>query len=206
MSHHGRAPKMNGVSPLQYRSVRQAPTITSALRRGRAESSRPAPPPERQRAQWRACTCCATADCALEAAASTSYHGRARRRKQASRRCGGLLLCKDRPRPERHGARARQARVLRLLPRDSERSDAPACAARPPAERWRPQLARLSGEKGAHADAVAFFGARTDYDQSDTARERGKFACRASTLRGSERSGALARATRPPIVQSRGCS
>ena len=55
-----------------------------------AASLRDAPPPERQRAQCRARLFHSEAGWFLEAAAGMSHHGRARRRRVASRRCSAL--------------------------------------------------------------------------------------------------------------------
>ena len=74
-SHHGLVTKERGVPPVQGPFAVPEPVTTSATRRARAESSRAAPPPERQPAQWRANTCHTKAGCGLEAAADTSHHG-----------------------------------------------------------------------------------------------------------------------------------
>ena len=63
------------------------------------------------------------------------------RRREVSRRYSAIMQCMDQSRPAQHGAHARQARVLCLLPRDSQRSDARARATRKLAVHWRPQLA-----------------------------------------------------------------
>ena len=60
---------------------------------------------------------------------STAFH----RRRAASRSCSALSQGVERPQPARRGARARQARVLRLLPRESQRSGAQARYTRKPA-------------------------------------------------------------------------
>ena len=64
------------------------------------------------------------------------------RRREAFRRCSALSRCLSRPQPARHGVRARKARVLRLLPRDSQRSGARARATQKLGWRRRLQLAR----------------------------------------------------------------
>ena len=58
----------------------------------------------------------------------------ARRRREACRLCSALACCMKRPQSPRHGTCAQQDRVLRLLPIDSERSGAPACATQRPAD------------------------------------------------------------------------
>ena len=68
---------------------------------------------------------------ALEAAAGTSHHGRAPKGRGLSP--SQRSLAGREPQPARHRAHAKQARVLRLLPRDSERRRA--CAARA-TRRW----------------------------------------------------------------------
>ena len=62
---------------MQYSIIGYEPTITSAARRARAASARDAPPPERERAQWRSRVCAhAQAGCSLlGGAADTSEHG-----------------------------------------------------------------------------------------------------------------------------------
>ena len=77
MPYHGRAPKERGLSPVQCPGLVNGPTTTSAARRTRAESSRTALPPERQRAQWRARACHAKAGWFLKAVAGMLHHGRA---------------------------------------------------------------------------------------------------------------------------------
>jgi len=69
----------------------------------------------------------------FEAAGSTSHPGRAPKERVPSRRCGIFLRDTSRSQPARHRTRVKQARVLRLLPRDSERRRT--CAARA-TRRW----------------------------------------------------------------------
>ena len=52
-SEHGLAPKERGSLLVQWSFLGYGPTTTSAARRARAASVRAAPPPERERAQWR---------------------------------------------------------------------------------------------------------------------------------------------------------
>ena len=53
-SHHGLAPKERGLSPVQWHCKVHGPITTNAARRARAAILNAAPPPKRQRAQWRA--------------------------------------------------------------------------------------------------------------------------------------------------------
>jgi len=75
--------------------------------------------------------------CAIQAALEWSLRSQlarrttgARRRREASRRRSAFLYRRSRPKPARHGARAQLARVLRLLPRDSEHSAPALCETR----------------------------------------------------------------------------
>ena len=88
----------------------------------------------------------------------------------------------DRPEPARYGARASQARVVRLLPRESERSGARACAPRKSrlcvgGRSW--QVAPRSCTEGDRpvAGAVPFHRIHADYNQRGTARANRKLLC-----------------------------
>ena len=102
----------------------------------------------------------------------------------------------------RHGARAQQARVLRLLPRGSERSGAVARASRKPASSWRLQLARCTTAARRKREASRRRGAFLRCMVWPDPARHGACAQQASTLRllsgGCERSGAVARATQKP--------
>ena len=98
---------------------RHEPTTTSAARRAREASSRAAPPPQRQRAQARLRCVTRGAGLVLEAAAGTSHHGRAPKERGLSPAQRLSKAWADHN--QRGTARAQQARVLRLLSRDSER-------------------------------------------------------------------------------------
>ena len=92
----------------------------------------------------------------------------------------------DRPLPVRHGARAPQARVLRLLVRESERSGACARVTRKPAAQsgdrsWHVvPRSRTEGER-LSAGAVSFHRAWFDHNPLGTVRARGNLACCASS-------------------------
>ena len=96
------------------------------------------------------------------------------------------LLGMGRPQSARYCARTQQARVLRLLPRDSERRRA--CAAR--YERSWLGVGRRSWHvapqspvkaKRPLANAVFFYGAYADHNQHGTAHVRSKLECCASS-------------------------
>ena len=127
-SQHGLAPKERGLSLVQWPFIGHEPTTTSAVRRARAASARAGPtPPQRAsavaqtRVRTRAFGLCGRPR--LERC-TTVLH----RRKEASRWCSALLYGMNRVQPARRGVRGPQARVLRLLPTESERSGAIACA------------------------------------------------------------------------------
>ena len=108
-----------------------------------------------------------------------------RRKKEASRRHSALLYDMERLLPAQHGARASQPRVLRLLPRDSDRNGAPA---RLPGESrlcvggrgW--HVAPRSYAEGERhlARVVPLYKVCTDHTQRGTAPARRKCACSAS--------------------------
>ena len=108
----------------------------------------------------------------------------ARRRRGASRRCNGLPYCMDRPHPSQHDARAQQPRVLRLLPRDSERSGALTRATRKPADYRRPSWhvapRPCAEEERPLAGAAPFCGSWTDQNQRRMGRARSSLVCCAS--------------------------
>ena len=99
----------------------------------------------------------------------------ARSKRGVSRRCGTFLRGTNRSLPMQHRARPKQARVLRLLPRDSEHRRA--CAARA-TRRWLEVLgsswhaALRSCAKGQKylAGIAPFSSVSTDQDQRSTAR------------------------------------
>ena len=104
------------------------------------------------------------------------------RREQASRWCIVFSSSADRPQSARYGARASQARVVRLLPRESERSGARACAPRKSrlcvgGRSW--QVAPRSCTEGDRpvAGAVPFHRIHADYNQRGTARANRKLLC-----------------------------
>ena len=108
------------------------------------------------------------------------------RREQASRWCIVFSSSADRPQSARYGARASQARVVRLLPRESERSGALACAPRKSrlcvgGRSW--QVAPSSCTEGDRpvAGAVPFHRIHADYNQRGTARVSRKLLCCASS-------------------------
>ena len=86
-----------------------------------------------------------------------------------------------RPQPSRRGARASQARVLRLLPADSERSGALACAAKAgcssEATAGTSEHGLASRKRGLSPGAVPFHRARPDRSQRSTVWARRKRAC-----------------------------
>ena len=121
------------------------------------------------------------------------------RRREASRRCSALSYGLGRPQPARYGARARQARVLRLLPRDSQCSGAPARATRRSrlcinGRSWHVAPRSCSEREKPPAGVLHLHGAWADHNQRGTARARGKLACCASSQ---ETVNAVARARMP---------
>ena len=108
------------------------------------------------------------------------------RREQASRWCIVFSSSADRPQSARYGARASQARVVRLLPRESERSGALACAPRKSwlcvgGHYW--QVAPRSCTEGESplAGTVPFHRVRANYHKRGAARARRKLAFCASS-------------------------
>ena len=108
----------------------------------------------------------------------------------------------ERPQPARRGAHARQARVLRLLPRESQRSGAQARYMRKPAHEvdamagtWEHGLAPKNGGLSLVQCPSIGHGATT---ASAARRARAASARAAPPPRESQRSGAQARYTRKP--------
>ena len=173
-SHHGRAPKREASRRRSVLSYEHEPTTTSAARRARAASSSAAPPPKRQRAPRRLRVRTRQPAWQLEAAAGASHHGAHAEGERPLDRRSALLTGIGRPQPARHGARAQQARVLRLLPRDSEQR-ATCCVTRgavlalEAAAGTSHHEARAEGERPL-AGAVLLFRARADHNQRGTAR------------------------------------
>ena len=129
-SQHGLVPKKRGFSPVRFFPIGYRPTTTSAIRRARVASSRAAPPPQNQLAQWRA---------RVHAEQNPGVCWRPRlarrstvlcRKKETSRLWRALLWSTDRLQSTRYDARVSKARVLRLLLKGSERSGALACTSR----------------------------------------------------------------------------
>ena len=126
----------------------------------------------------------------------------ARRRKEAFRRCGALPEHTKRPQPARHGARAKQARVVHLLPRDSDAVP----SSRVPREgqlilslggsSWHVAPRPHAEREGPLAGAVPLPSARTDRSQRGTVRAQQQTRMVHLLPRDSERSGAPTRATR----------
>ena len=83
-SHHGLAPKERGLSSVQWPCIGYEQTTTSAARRARVASTRAAPTPERQQAQWRARAFSTRNPAVLEAAGGTSHYGLAPNEKDVS--------------------------------------------------------------------------------------------------------------------------
>ena len=142
--HLGLAQNKTGFSLLQCPSIGHEPTTTSAARRARAANALATPPPERERAQWRNRVCAHTqAGCLLETAAGTWEHDLVPKR-EASRWCSGLPKDMGRLQPARRGARAPQALVMRLLPRDASAVAQSRVRTRASGLCWRPRLVRRS--------------------------------------------------------------
>ena len=125
-------PKGKGLPPVQcpFGSCRQ--TTTRAARRARMASLRVLPPPERQPEQWPLHPCHANAGSAMEVTARTSHHGLARKQRGLSP-VQHSSKSRKHVAAGRHGARARQARVLCHFPRHSQRSCARASVTHKPA-------------------------------------------------------------------------
>ena len=105
------------------------PTAASAARCGHVVSARAAPASHREFTQLRACV---RRESRL-VVGGRGWHVRStglHRGREASRQCSASTWGMYRPHPVRHGARASQARVLRLLPTDSQRSGKLAYATR----------------------------------------------------------------------------
>ena len=181
---------------MQRPCIWQRPTTTSAARRAREASSSPAPSPEKK----------------LEPARVRLAHARhpawrwrlklarrtkaTRRRREASRWGSVLVYGKGRQQPAWHDAREKQARVLRLLPRNSESRRA--CA-------WLMRGIRLGvGGGSLHvvprpravgerrlAGAASLYTTKADHNQRGTARARSKLECCAYS-RGTASAGARA--------------
>ena len=132
------------------------------------------------------------------------------RRREASRRCSALSYRIGQPQPAWHDAHARQARVFRHLPRDSQRSVA---LVRVPREcRLRvgghnSHVAPRSCTEGErpHAGAVSICSVQAGRNQRSTARTRGKPACFA-TSRETASTVALVRVPREPWLRVGGHS
>ena len=140
--------------------------------------------PKSERAQWRARARYAKVGCANRRPQLTRHITVLNRRRKASRWCSALLSCTERPQPALHDARVRQARVLRLLNRESQRSGASASATLKPAAqrggRSRHVAARPCAEGGRPlACALPFRRARSDPNQRGPARMREERACAA---------------------------
>ena len=119
-SHHERTPKERSLSPAQCPLSRHGQTTASAAQRAHAKSLSAAPPPQRQRVKVRlrrARHATLAWRCRPQLARRATG---ARRKKQASRRRGALPCGISRSQPAQHGARAQQARIMRLFSRDSE--------------------------------------------------------------------------------------
>ena len=127
-SSHGLTPAKRGLSMIHRPFVAYGATITHAARRARTANAHAVPPPERQRAKWHARASHPKYGCAKKrpqlARQTTVLH----QRREDSRRCSALPSRTERPKSSRHGARALQARMVRLLPKDSERNGTPARA------------------------------------------------------------------------------
>ena len=154
----GLATKERGVSPVQCPFTVPETVATSATWRARTTSSRAAPPPERQPAQWRVRTCHAKAGCALQAAADTSHHGLAT--KQRDFRRYGLLYSVKADHNQRGTARTRGKLACCAASEETgsvvERAHVPRKSC--------PQLARLTPRSGSEgerrsAGTVPFYGA-----------------------------------------------
>ena len=140
--------------------------------------------PESARAVACSCARRAKSGCVLEASANTPHGLAPKERGLSPVHC--LSSGADRPEPARYGARASQARVVRLLPRESERSGALACAPRKSrlcvgGRSW--QVAPSSCTEGDRpvAGAVPFHRIHADYNQRGTARVSRKLLCCASS-------------------------
>ena len=142
MSHRGLAPKKRGLPPMLCPFVGYGPATANVACLARAASSRAAPPPKRQRAQW--CARRLPRESRLrkvEVAAGTSHHSLAPKgRGLPPAQCTDMGY-ESIAASATWRARAASSRA-RVLPRDRQRSGARARATRKPAVRWRPQTAR----------------------------------------------------------------
>ena len=141
-SQHRLAPMESGLSTVQWPFALYDATTTSAARRARFASARAAPPPHRQRAQWRSRARHAKAGCVLKAAAGTAHHGLAPMEKDASPVSWPCVGCKLTTTSAAWRARVAGARAAPRLERQREQWRARVRATRKPAVCWRPQLAR----------------------------------------------------------------
>ena len=141
---HGLAPNNGGLPLVQCNPIGHRATTASAARRARAACARAAPPTHRQAAQWRTAALHAQTASRSRRRSCTWEHGLAPTK-------GGLSLvqchftCYGVTRAGAvRGARTRQARDLRLLPRDKQRDGAHALHA---------QTASRSGGRSWHVGA-----------------------------------------------------
>ena len=102
----GHVPTDSGLSPVQCFSIGCRLTTASTTRCARVASSRGAPPPERERAQWRP-RVRATGKPAVCWRPQLARRRVLNRRREASRCCSGVIWCMMRPVLARHGARAK---------------------------------------------------------------------------------------------------
>ena len=157
-------------------------TTTSAVRRAPVASARAAPRSEKQQAQWRA-RVLATPKPAVRWRPQLARRSTVLRRwRETFRRCSGFVWGTGRLQPARHRTCASQARVLRLLPIDSECSGALACAPRESrlcvgGRSWHDTARTCAEGETPLTGAVALYGVRTDYNQPSTAHVLRKLAC-----------------------------
>ena len=152
-------------------------SVASAARRARVGSARAGPRPQRERAQRRASALHAQATSRSE---GQGWHVGARAGAEgtaASRSCSALPRCVEQVSPARRGARASEAHVLGLVPRESERRDAQARYTRKPpravrgrAGTWEHGLAPK--ERRLLARAVPFHSAWSECRQRGAERAR----------------------------------
>ena len=187
--------KKGGFSLKQCASTAHGTNATSAARRMPIESARGAPPPKRERAQWRASALHAQPTSSSE---DKGWHMGARpcaARRAASRSGSALSQRMEQVLPARRGGCTSQARVLRLLPRESERSGAQTCYTRNPprnvksrAGMWKHGLAQQEGR--IFAQAMPLHSAWSKCRERGAASALRKRACCASSQ---ERASAVAR-------------
>ena len=199
-----------GLSLVQCPSIVYGPSVASAARRARVGSARAGPRPQRERAQWRASALHAQATTRNEREGWHEGAGAWRRRN------GGLSLVQC-PSivygPSVAGlarrARASEAPVLGLVPRESERSGAQARYTRKPPRAVRGRAGTWEQGPGADGTAASRSCSALPWcmERVSPAR-RGARASEAPVLglvpRESERSGAQARYTRKPPRAVRG--